>query len=234
MSHLVKCVVCDVQFETRTCTTKTCSAECRSARVLLRVHKCKKQDRSALRQHPSQITPDYPGESWCPVSEFEHYFVSNYGRVCSVDRVVPYEGEIRKRDSVLRRGQLLKPGTLPSGHRYVVFYGGHHRQVHRLLLTAFVGPCPEGEEALHGDDNAGHNWLTNLRWGTRGDNIRDGIRNGKVPIGVDKPQAKLNDDAVRYIRANLHIGDYNLAKLFNVSGAAVKQVRDGITWKHVA
>ena len=192
----------------------------------------KRQDRSNLRTDPRQI--DFiQGEQWRPIAEFPHYFVSSRGRVCSVDRVVPYEGEIRRGRDILRRGRVLKPGTLPSGHKYVVFYGGYHRQVHRLVLEAFVCPCPPGLEALHEDDNPANNFYHNLRWGTRSNNLHDAIKNGKKPIGEQVYNSKLTEEAVRFVRANLHIGDHNLAKRFGVSAAAVKQVRDGVTWKHV-
>lgn len=183
-------------------------------------------ERTNMRTRPTQIAGrSIPFEIWAPIEEFEHYFVSSRGRVCGVDRITS--------DDKLWRGRVLKPGTLPSGHKYVVFYGGHHRQVHRLMLTAFVGPCPEGHEGLHGDDCAAHNVLTNLRWGTRSQNIHDGIRNGKIAIGEAKPQAKLTEECVRWIRLNAQFSMNSLAMQLGVSCAAVKQVRDGVTWKHV-
>lgn len=54
-------------------------------------------------------------------------------------------------------------------------------QVHRLVLTAFVGPCPDGLECCHWDDNPAHNCLGNLRWDTRSANQVDRIRNGRNP-----------------------------------------------------
>jgi DNA-binding transcriptional regulator YiaG len=101
------------------------------------------------------------------------------------------------------------------------------------MLIAFVGPCPDGCEGLHWDDNAANNTLLNLRWGTRSANLHDAVRNGKVAIGENKPQAKLTDERVRWIRANAHFSMNSLAVQLGVSCAAVKQVLDGVTWKHV-
>ena len=40
-------------------------------------------------------------------------------------------------------------------------------RVHRLVLSAFVGPCPVGMEACHFPDrNPSNNHLENLRWDT--------------------------------------------------------------------
>ena len=40
------------------------------------------------------------------------------------------------------------------------------RFIHRLVLEAFVGPCPVGGECMHKDDNPRNNSLRNLKWGT--------------------------------------------------------------------
>jgi hypothetical protein len=46
--------------------------------------------------------------------------------------------------------------------------------VHRLVLEAFVGPCPEGKEARHFPDrDPRNNRLDNLSWATRTTNQRD-------------------------------------------------------------
>ena len=50
--------------------------------------------------------------------------------------------------------------------------------VHRLVLTAFVGPCPPGQEARHWDDVGTNNHLSNLLWGTPSENGHDKTRNG--------------------------------------------------------
>jgi hypothetical protein len=189
----------------------------------------RRQTRSNLRTRPEQIVFVWPGEEWRPIAEYDGYFVSNHGRVCSVDRVVARSNGVPQ----FCHGRLLRPGAKADGHLTVSLTRYNSKQVHALVLNAFVGPCPDGCEGLHRDDNPTNNHLSNLRWGTRSANLHDAVRNGKVPIGEGKPQAKLTDDAVREIRANLHIGDHNLSKRFGVSAAAVKQVRDGITWKHV-
>ena len=47
------------------------------------------------------------------------------------------------------------------------------RLAHRLVLEAFVGPCPQGQEACHRDGNAANNELSNLRWDTHLANCQD-------------------------------------------------------------
>lgn len=57
--------------------------------------------------------------------------------------------------------------------------GNSHRPVHRLVLEAFVGPCPEGMTVgRHLDDDPNNNHISNLAWGTVSDNSKDKVRNG--------------------------------------------------------
>lgn len=46
-------------------------------------------------------------------------------------------------------------------------------RVHRLILEAFVGPCPEGMECRHLNGDKADNRLANLSWGTRQENMDD-------------------------------------------------------------
>lgn len=70
-----------------------------------------------------------------------------------------------------------KPTPTPAGHLQVRVHG-KTRLVHRLVLEAFVGPCPPGHECCHRDGDPSNNCLDNLYWGTRSDNVRDAIQHG--------------------------------------------------------
>lgn len=76
-------------------------------------------------------------------------------------------------------GRLLKPGLSSTGYPTVMLgRKGGSRCLHDLVLAAFVGPRPEGFDACHKDGDKIHNTVTNLRWGTRADNMRDLTRHG--------------------------------------------------------
>ena len=65
---------------------------------------------------------------------------------------------------------LLKPKKAGAGRLYVSLHKNGKRNnlyVHRLVLITFVGPCPEGMECCHKDDNPLNNRLENLRWDTQ-------------------------------------------------------------------
>ena len=100
-------------------------------------------------------------EVWLPVEGFD-YEVSSMGKVRGKN------GELR-------------PLRASDGHFQVALYRDkkpNRKLVHRIVLETFIGPCPEGMETCHGDGNPAHNWLSNLRWGTQGDNMRDRVRHG--------------------------------------------------------
>lgn len=106
-----------------------------------------------------------PHERWLPVVGYEeHYLVSDQGRVWSV-----------------RKGRCLKPRPDNRGYLRVRLPDGP-TVVHRLVLSAFVGPRPYGHEACHGDGDKANARLQNLRWGTRSENARDRVRHGTFTL----------------------------------------------------
>lgn len=120
-----------------------------------------------------------PAERWLPVPGHEgRYEVSDHGRVWSVKRIIA----LRNGETRTVGGRVLKGGRLKGGHRTVSLAttngAEEFRYVHRLVLEAFVGSCPEGMECCHWDDDPGNNRLDNLRWGTRSENMLDRTRNG--------------------------------------------------------
>ncbi len=114
---------------------------------------------------------------WSPIVGDLNYEVSDTGCVRSLPR------RITTSHGVIRRvpGGLLKPRVVKSGHLIVSISDKRIRYVHALVLTAFVGPAPEGMECRHKDDQPTNNHLSNLEWGTRSQNMYDRVRNGIHP-----------------------------------------------------
>ena len=119
-------------------------------------------------------------ERWLPVVGYEGYYeVSDRGRVRSVERFVSRGGApMHVRARILRCHQ--RPDLRTS---VVMARDGINRNVfvHTLVLTAFMGPRPSGQEACHWNGDASDNRLENLRWDTRSGNRRDMIRHGRDP-----------------------------------------------------
>jgi hypothetical protein len=118
-----------------------------------------------------EIWKDIPGYERC-------YQVSNEGRVRSLDRAITQMSRWGALYTKFVGGVDLRPGRMPAGHLSVSLGRNNSQCVHKLVLLAFVGPAPEGHECLHQNGDPSDNRLENLRWGTRGDNIRDAIRHG--------------------------------------------------------
>lgn len=142
-------------------------------------------------------------ERWLPVPGWEGlYFVSDHGRVRSEDRVIERRDGVRQP----RRGRVLKPFPVPSGHLVVTLGHSPRKQeyiaVHRIVLNAFVGPLPAGMETLHRDDDPTNNHLGNLRYGTRSENLRDMVRNGRH-FQANKTHCPRNHE---YTAENTYIG----------------------------
>lgn len=108
-------------------------------------------------------------EVWKSVVDIPGYEVSSLGRVRSVDRVIE---QVNRGGAMCQRrlkGRLLKCKPIAGGYRILNLSQqgtDNHRLVHRLVLEAFVGACPEGMECCHGDSNRAKNALSNLRWDT--------------------------------------------------------------------
>ena len=113
------------------------------------------------------------------VTEFR--WIPGYEDLYSVSN----EGDIKSEPRATTKGGLLKHIIDKRGYHYITLTkNGKQRrfQVHRLVLLAFSGPCPEGEEARHLDGNPGNNcWPENLIWGTHSDNLLDRQRHGTDP-----------------------------------------------------
>lgn len=99
-----------------------------------------------------------PTERWLQVSGHPSYQVSDLGRVWSE-----------------KSGRILTGKVGARGYREMKL-DGHTLRVHRLVLTAFAGPCPPGQEACHDNDVPDDNRLANLRWDTHAANMADRAR----------------------------------------------------------
>ena len=116
-------------------------------------------------------------EEWRPYPPApESYLVSEYGKIFALPRIAP-----RPKGGDMRVGnRQLKASTDRKGYLYYrMFVGGKWRRVtaHGAVMEAFVGPRPDGEMVCHWDDDPANNHVSNLRYGTASDNMRDRVRN---------------------------------------------------------
>ncbi len=70
--------------------------------------------------------------------------------------------------------------------------------VHGLVMLAFVGPCPEGLEVLHKNHQPADNKRTNLKYGTRSENLKMDYKRGRrtTPVNFIGARWRARDHAV--------------------------------------
>ena len=174
-------------------------------------------------------------EQWLAVVGYEGYYeVSNFGRVRSVRRLVrSSKGKNSMRISlphVLSQGQSDHYGRLLVSLSKKGYAKSH--LVHRLVLFAFVGPCPKGMECRHFPDrDPTNNHIDNLSWSTHAQNMKDQdfhqTRNYGVSRGEKNGNSKLTVTIAKQIRQLYQSNNYTqimLATMFGISQALVSRL----------
>ena len=134
----------------------------------------------------------------------------------------------------------LKASPSDNGYRTVLLYtasGSTTRTVHTLVLETFVGPKPEGKSIVgrHLDGNPLNNKVSNLCWGTQGDNLRDRNEHGTAVRGDSHPGSRLSSKDIPTIKALVIAGHIkgHIATAFGVSRCTIHNVSTGTSWAHI-
>jgi len=144
-------------------------------------------------------------EVWRAVHDYEGlYEVSSFGRVLALPRIV-----IRKNRRTVKehhyRERVLSERARKSGYVYVGLSRNNHTwtvAVHRLVLEAFIGKCPDGMECRHKDDDGSNNRLANVAWGTPVENAGDRVAAGTYARGDRHRNARFNEAQLQLIAAD--------------------------------
>lgn len=156
-------------------------------------------------------------EEWRPAPRLLKFEVSSLGRV---------------RDLA---GRIRSLHTDHAGYKKVA-YCGRCSLVHRLVLEAFVGPCPPRHEGAHYDGDPSNNRLDNLRWAMSKENSAYQFRHGTMQHGSRNGRAKLDEEMVvemRRIYRNGGATQAQLAEQFSVSPYAAMAAITGKKWQRV-
>lgn len=174
-------------------------------------------------------------EEWRDVPQYKGlYQVSNLGHVRSLDRAV--RSVNRWGPTLLKRkGQPLKLLVNQGGYLKVLLSKDgkiKNKLVSTLVAAAFIGPRPEGLLTLHTDGNAWNNRVSNLRYGTQADNMRDSMLHGTRPKGRAHKCAKLTEQQVLDIRASTKPNTF-IASIYGVDPSTIGLIKRRKTWKHL-
>jgi hypothetical protein len=161
--------------------------------------------------------------TWRNIPSFPNYDASDEGEI----RSKPRRGT--------RCGGILRPSVCRFGYCMVylsVKSKKYTRRLHRLVLEAFVGPCPDGMETRHLNGVSTDNRLCNLVWGTPSENQRDKDAHGTQLRGVRSLSTKLTEAQVEAIRAD-HRPQRTVAAEYGVDGSVICRIRRRKSWPHI-
>lgn len=166
---------------------------------------------------PKQI-PGLPG-----------YFITENGAVYSCKRT-----STAANDAPLRR---MKTSVYDGYERVSLFHADRRMPwgVHQLVLLAFVGQCPDGQETRHMNGDRLDNRLGNLCYGTPLQNAADRDLHGTTARGEMNGFRKVNDVIVGEIRNMAAAGAsyVAIAEQFGISDVHAQKIATGKQWAHV-
>ncbi len=167
-----------------------------------------------------------------PIDGLPGYWVGDDGTVWST-HARGYRGGIRN-DVWLPLAFFYTAGS--RYRRIRLNYRPSNRYVHRLVLEAFVGPCPVGMQCRHLDGDPHNNRINNLCWGTPDENHVDKVRHGTSPVGERNPLARLTAGEVLDIRrqASAGVTHRRIAAQYGVHRSTVGQIARRTNWRHLS
>lgn len=170
------------------------------------------------------LPKDMPSSAeWLPVVGFEElYEISRWGQVYSI------------------RHDKMRKGAIDSkGYIRVTFWSkgvSCTKQIHRVVMEAFVGPCPKGYQVNHRDSNPSNNCVENIEYITGSENCRHAYRDGRnCRKGESHNQAKFTDNAIRDIRDRCRAGERqkDVAVEYGVDASTISYIARKKRWQHV-
>lgn len=164
-----------------------------------------------------------------PIPGFPDYYVGDDGRLWSDARGRRRELKQANHSAGYRVVGLRRIGERKHGGKVTVLF------VHRLVLEAFVGPCPEGMECRHLDGDRANNRRTNLAWGSPSENDEDRRQHGTMPRGEVHYCAKLTEEQVIQLRADVAAGmpRKTAAAKYGTTAGNVRKIVRRKGWAHV-
>ena len=164
-----------------------------------------------------------------PIPSAIGYSASRCGEIISHHRLEPF---------------ALKQANHRQGYKKVCVKtptGIKNKLVHRLVLEAWVGPCPDGCVTNHKNGNKIDNRLDNLEYCTQSENMAHAYGYGLSPKpptkkGSECRLSKLDEHQVIALRAeNDRRPGYvkRLAEKYNITPPTVSKILLRQTWRHI-
>lgn len=162
-------------------------------------------------------------EEWKSIPRYDDYYASSLGRIKS------------KR---FNRSKILKPNTNCKGYLYLTLCKNKIRKsmtVHSLISLTFIGNRPSNFDINHKDGNKKNNYIDNLEYCSRSDNMKHAFNTGisKPVVGSRNGKSKLTGSQVIRIKELLNMGcvfQHTIAEAFGVHKSTIGSIKTGLTW----
>lgn len=157
-------------------------------------------------------------ERWKPIKGYEKkYEISNCGNV-----------------KIIKTNKLKLPQKSKNGYLVINLYIGKNPKrvyIHRLVAKAFIENPNNYKDVNHKDGNKSNNYVGNLEWCTRSQNLKHAYKNKlKVPSSQ-----VLTIEQVKYIKQNpKNLSRKQLADELNISYWSICNIYQGRTFKEVS
>ncbi len=183
-------------------------------------------------------------EVWRNIADFVGFYqVSSYGRIKALARII-FKDNGRH---VCLKTRIKKLAKGLHGHLSIALYKHSIVKtyyIHRLVLEAFVGSCPDGCEASHLDGNPKNNHHENLCWETHAENMQRTYEHGTSSKGRTIPKlqgenngsSKFTDEQVLEMHRMYLTGQHTLIEIAHKFGADMSYIADivnGVVRKHL-
>lgn len=119
-----------------------------------------------------------------------------------------------------------------DGH-VMVRINGKTVYLHRYVYEQENGVISEDLVIRHKCDNPHCINLEHLELGTHKDNVEDRVERNRSAKGSVNGRSKLTEENILFIRASEGVTQVELAKMFDVSEKAIRNILSYKTWKHV-
>jgi hypothetical protein len=175
-------------------------------------------------------------EIWKRIPSWPGYEVSDLGNVRSLTRVVWNPGgRVPHWMFIPAKTKRINLKTIYPTVRLSKNGCKTTCPVQWLVAEAFLGPRPYKADTRHLDGNRKNNRLSNITYGTRRENMQDGVRHGTSPKGLRNPVAKLNPKIVIAIRRRRSNKEKIrvIAADYGISEGLVSMVANRKLWGHV-
>lgn len=116
-------------------------------------------------------------EQWKPIKGYDHYDISNLGRVKSLERIAH-----TPLASYLKPENILKAADNGKGYKFVrLWQDGKSKKhyIHRLVAEAFIPNPNNYPEVNHIDSDPSNNKVDNLEWVTHRQNAKHMMSQGR-------------------------------------------------------